>query len=802
MIRKIEKLENLGRFSAIAQEKDFLYGEQNCNIIFGFNGSGKTTLSNALSFFADNSFISEDEKKAIFDDVKNSSSATVELKLQDGNVCKYPASQHSKKVYVFNSNFITTHVFDGTKGKLKKFSNVNTEIRNETVSKAKERIIALESERNKLEQSQGILDARLKSINQVNSSHFNKTLTDKGKRLTPPDLTNKSLPSETIDALHQKLSGLAADYDLSKKQQDLAVDLNTLGRLVFQQYDLDLNKVGAALNKSVQQLSKEVLEDRINEVKKSFTDTTDKERVEKWFRFGKSVLDSAKQHGGQTKCPICDTDISDSLDDILGNFNGYFDKGYEDFIVELKKYREQLQGAIDLLSQCEANACNFKGLWEKYKAQLNGSVFVNFDFNAIKAELEKILRACDSKLANIQFSFSIPLATIKGISEATIAISRFDNLKNTCLTILSAKKLDRSKIEDEIRDTYGRITLVEFDKADKGGNLNRYKENRKRINAIGTLDVANVDGLLFCQNQLREELKKLKVESKSISKYLKLMGIDHFIVDINEEVPDENIIIKYNSSGTDKNRLRNCLSDGEKTALAFSYFLSKFENECGEAGKCKESIVVIDDPISSLDENRLYSTAYLIRDSFKTVKQLIVLSHNFLFLKFFNSSYDGKINCLFINNSKLFDLPEELKNFESPYFYMFKNIIAFSDGADNDYNNAKKYLPNYIRRVLETFLSFKFAKIVGKSARRSPGLSEFDKDIDGTTLADSLKQDLKNKIARIVKITDQHSHGNAQLTEENFYISEDELKNLSKDAVDIIEKMDSIHKLSVVAVHN
>jgi hypothetical protein len=62
-------------------------------------------------------------------------------------------------------------------------------------------------------------------------------------------------------------------------------------------------------------------------------------------------------------------------------------------------------------------------------------------------------------------------------------------------------------------------------------------------------------------------------------------------------------------------------------------------------------------------------------------------------------------------------------------------------------------------------------------------------------MEDSEKQNLKQKIANIVKITDQHSHGNAQLTEENFYISEDELKTLAQDAVAIIDAMDGVRKI-------
>lgn len=44
---------------------------------------------------------------------------------------------------------------------------------------------------------------------------------------------------------------------------------------------------------------------------------------------------------------------------------------------------------------------------------------------------------------------------------------------------LSTKKLDRNTIEDEIRDTYKKITLLEFDQVDKGGNFDKYNKNQK-----------------------------------------------------------------------------------------------------------------------------------------------------------------------------------------------------------------------------------------------------------------------------------------------------------------------------------
>ncbi len=72
------------------------------------------------------------------------------------------------------------------------------------------------------------------------------------------------------------------------------------------------------------------------------------------------------------------------------------------------------------------------------------------------------------------------------------------------------------------------------------------------------------------------------------------------------------------------------LSEGEKTAISFIYFLTKLlENE----EELKETIVVIDDPISSFDSNHLFNSYSFIRNICNDSKQLFVLTHNFTFYR-------------------------------------------------------------------------------------------------------------------------------------------------------------------------
>ena len=73
---------------------------------------------------------------------------------------------------------------------------------------------------------------------------------------------------------------------------------------------------------------------------------------------------------------------------------------------------------------------------------------------------------------------------------------------------------------------------------------------------------------------------------------------------------------------------RNTLSAGDRNALALAFFFASLE----QAGNLANMIVVIDDPISSLDEHRSLTTVQEIRRLSTTARQVIVLSHSKHFL--------------------------------------------------------------------------------------------------------------------------------------------------------------------------
>lgn len=73
---------------------------------------------------------------------------------------------------------------------------------------------------------------------------------------------------------------------------------------------------------------------------------------------------------------------------------------------------------------------------------------------------------------------------------------------------------------------------------------------------------------------------------------------------------------------------RNTLSAGDRNTLALAFFFALLERDPDQHQK----VVIIDDPISSLDEHRSLATIQEIRRLAENVEQLIVLSHSKSFL--------------------------------------------------------------------------------------------------------------------------------------------------------------------------
>jgi wobble nucleotide-excising tRNase len=157
------------------------------------------------------------------------------------------------------------------------------------------------------------------------------------------------------------------------------------------------------------------------------------------------------------------------------------------------------------------------------------------------------------------------------------------------------------------------------------------------------------------------------------------------------------------------------LSEGEKNFIALAYFIysiNDVQNELSDDG-----IVVIDDPVSSLDKQSIFQIFSIIVNEIKkhNTRQYFILTHNLDFLghlkEHLKKGISNKSYCLFsfgtnTSGCVIENIHPLLRDHRSDYYYVFSVLNGFKDKCDI----ADSHLVvNLLRRWLETFLEFKFS---------------------------------------------------------------------------------------------
>ncbi|MEC5152456.1 AAA family ATPase [Cryobacterium sp. GrIS_2_6] len=231
------------------------------------------------------------------------------------------------------------------------------------------------------------------------------------------------------------------------------------------------------------------------------------------------------------------------------------------------------------------------------------------------------------------------------------------------------------------------------------------------------------------------------------------------------------------------------LSMGERTAITLIHFLesvAKFDESKGKA------IVVIDDPVSSLDSDIFMGiSTYIWAESVSKdhIAQVVLLTHNFELFRQWDVQIEGLPGRGGANSkypSSLYEIrpthvlvagkskrrprlvawpstPEVRKKMRSTYQHAFMTVAQAlqhlqADDSMEHKLDAQLLFPNVVRRMLETFLAFKHPEWVGnftEAMRKSKDLLE----------AGGYKGDADALRLRLTRYSHAHSHSETPSTD-------------------------------------
>ena len=242
------------------------------------------------------------------------------------------------------------------------------------------------------------------------------------------------------------------------------------------------------------------------------------------------------------------------------------------------------------------------------------------------------------------------------------------------------------------------------------------------------------------------------------------------------------------------------VSEGETTAIALLYFLKSLQDRRFELAR---GVVVLDDPVSSLDANALFLAFGFIRERAGDAGQLFVLTHNFSFFRqvrnwfrhlngrgrkgrsnrpaqFFMLESAQEDN---VRSSAIRSLDPLLAEYDSEYQYLFARIHEAATASASKDLEDNYALPNMARRMLEAFLAFRQPQVAGGLWQKMKQVS-FD----------------EAKKHRILRFLHTHSHSIAMSEPEHDLTALAEGPSVLNDLLGMIESEDSKHFSAMVTL--
>lgn len=150
--------------------------------------------------------------------------------------------------------------------------------------------------------------------------------------------------SKTKEEIDSSIAQKIAEYKLSEKQAELESDISEISKLEFKKIEIDLVELSSLLEQSAKENATDKLKDKIQLYQKEIGEENSN-KIEPWFKLGESLLTISKEKD-QSICPLCKTDLTNTIDSLVDEFADYFDKSYLDFIEKIKIQKERIDYTI------------------------------------------------------------------------------------------------------------------------------------------------------------------------------------------------------------------------------------------------------------------------------------------------------------------------------------------------------------------------------------------------------------------------------------------------------------------------
>lgn len=408
------------------------------------------------------------------------------------------------------------------------------------------------------------------------------------------------------------------------------------------------------------------------------------------------VFSGVELHKGRNECLFCDNKISEQRRNII---ELHFNNAFKALMNKVEKMQNELKLKKNNLEQVRLpkEAEFYQDIRQAY-SHINLEALIC----ACIEQLNKAISLLNQKKNSLheKLDYKVKFNEIDASSAA-----------NEVNELIEKHNKKTDNLDDDIntaREDYAKAVLFE--------HLDEFKNYKE------TIEKNKIKSIKYT-----EILKKIKDQINGLTKKIRNHRIPAVIINqqLKKYLGHEELMFEPKDNGYEihRNNLsaqHESLCESERTAIALIFFLNSLNDE---NFNLNEGIVILDDPISSMDNKSIFNAFIFIKEHVKNAYQVFILTHNFEFMnqvkRWWWNDYNNKkkkaeffmlhtqFNDSNIRYSELIEMDKLIKDYQSEYHYYFKTIYDFSN-KKNESLILYMPIPNILRKLMETFSSFQF----------------------------------------------------------------------------------------------
>ncbi len=680
MLDNFSLIRNVGKFDSVNAGANL--DLNSLALIYAENGRGKTTIATILRSLGNKDPLPIIERTRL----GGQGEPHIVIANNNGDTAMFQNdawNDSDVNILVFDDSFVADNIYSGV--------DVDTEHR----QKLHELIIGAE----------GVaLNAVLQQIVARIEAH-NKAIRKKGARITAAMRSGLSVEAfcalediEGIDNLLQEADRALA----AARKSEVIAQRNSFITLSLP--DFDVEALNSLLGKSLPNIEAAAAEQVNGHIASLGAGG------ESWVASGMKVV----AESDLSDCPFCKQDLSGS--DIIAHYQSIFSQEYLALKEEISTSLSSLgrDHRAELMTAFERNVRTVtenRQFWSEFIDILEIDLDTALVTRLWRSCFDAVKEALDAKKESPLEAFTLNQEFLDLIVEYRTARNTVHELSNSLVAVNE------------------RIELLK--ESALGSNVAALETDINRFIAVKSRYSDAVSGL--CDDYLEEVALKTATEGErdqartALDQYRDLVfpqyqeAINRYLVRFNAgyrlenvssvnnrggsscsySVQIENTSVPLRSNQVGQPSFKTTLSSGDRNTLALAFFFTSIEMNANR----ENMIVIIDDPMTSLDDHRSLTTRQEIRSLLNEVDQVIVLSHSKAFLcGLWDAADRTLVSAMKISRSGSGSIFSEWDVNQDIITEYDRNYLMVSDFIENGHGANERSVAAALRPILESYI--------------------------------------------------------------------------------------------------